>query len=53
MEKYHQTTKSHFMEAFGAYVNYKMPERTFIKDHINEMLDRRERERERVVPTIR
>lgn len=32
-EKYDQTSKSHLVEAFSAYVNYKMPEGTSIRDH--------------------
>ena len=37
MEKYDQTSKSHFFVAFRAYVNYKMHEGTSIKDHIDQM----------------
>lgn len=37
MDKYDETSKSHLMEAFSAYVNYKMPEGSFIRDHIDQM----------------
>lgn len=37
MEKYDQASKSHSIEAFRAYVNYKMHEGTSIRDHIDQM----------------
>lgn len=36
-EKYDQTSKSHLVEAFSTYVNYKMPEGTSIRDHNDQM----------------
>lgn len=40
MEKYDETSKSHLMEGFSAYVNYKMMEGASIKDHIDKLLVR-------------
>lgn len=37
MDKYNETSKSHLMEAFSAYVNSKMPEGSSIRDHIDQM----------------
>ena len=37
MNKYDETSKSHLMEAFSSYVNYKMPVGSSIRDHIDQM----------------
>ena len=37
MDKCDEISKSHLMEAFSVYVNHKMPDRSFMRDHIDKM----------------
>lgn len=38
IKKYNETSKSHPMEAFGTYVNYKILKGTSIRDNIDKMV---------------
>lgn len=40
IKRYNKTSKSHLMQAFGTYVNYKILEGTSIRDHIDKMVVR-------------